>query len=111
MSDVLARLEALIAGRRARLAADPTAGDGSYVARQLGRGPLKLAEKLGEEAVETVIAAIAQDDAALIGEAADLLFHLMILLGARGIGWQSVLDELERREGRSGLAEKAGRIG
>jgi phosphoribosyl-ATP pyrophosphohydrolase len=104
MKDILERLEATIAQRRA----DGTP-DTSYVARQVAKGPLKLAEKLGEEAVETVIAAVAQDDAALAGEAADLLFHLMILLNARGVPLSAVLAELERREGKSGLVEKAGR--
>jgi phosphoribosyl-ATP pyrophosphohydrolase len=104
MSDVLARLEALIAARRAGGSPDQ-----SYVAKQLARGRLKLAEKLGEEAVETVIAAVAQDDDALVAEAADLLFHLLILLGERGISLDAVRAELERREGRSGLDEKAGR--
>lgn len=104
MTDILDRLEALIA---ARLAAGDT--DGSYVARQAAKGRLKLAEKLGEEAVETVIAAVAQSDEALIGEAADLLFHLLILLGERGIALDAVRAELARREGVSGLDEKAGR--
>lgn len=100
----LARLEAIIAERLRT--ADPEA---SHVARLAARGPLKLAEKLGEEAVETVIAAVAQDDAALVGEAADLLFHLLVLLNARGLGLADIEAELARREGRSGLDEKAGR--
>lgn len=105
MSDgTLARLEATIAARLA--AADPGS---SHVARLAAKGPLKLAEKLGEEAVEAVIAAVAQDDAALVAESADLLFHLLVLLNARGLGLADVEAELERREGRSGLAEKAGR--
>ena len=104
MKDILERLEATIAARRA----DGTP-DSSYVARQIAKGPLKLAEKLGEEAVETVVAAVAQDDSALAAEAADLLFHLMILLNARDIPLRAVLAELERREGKSGLVEKAGR--
>ena len=104
MKDILERLEATISARRA----DGTP-DSSYVARQIAKGPLKLAEKLGEEAVETVIAAVAQDDSALAAEAADLLFHLMILLNARDIPLSAVLAELERREGKSGLVEKAGR--
>jgi phosphoribosyl-ATP pyrophosphohydrolase len=102
--DILVRLEALIAERR-----HSGKADSSYVARQLAKGRLKLAEKLGEEAVETVIAAVAQDDKALVSEAADLLFHLLILLGERGIPLDRVRAELERREGRSGLDEKAGR--
>jgi phosphoribosyl-ATP pyrophosphohydrolase len=109
MSDILARLEARIAERRAAVAGDPSARETSYVARQLDKGRLKLAQKLGEEAVETALAAVAQDDAALAGEAADLLFHLLLLLGERGMPLATVLAELERREGVSGLAEKAAR--
>ena len=103
MTDILDRLEAMIAERL-------RAGDaqGSYVAKMAAKGRLKLAEKLGEEAVETVIAAVAQSDEALVGEAADLLFHLLILLGARGISLDQVRAELQRREGTSGLDEKAG---
>jgi phosphoribosyl-ATP pyrophosphohydrolase len=104
--DILERLEREIAARAAD--ASPEA---SYVARQLAKGRLKLAEKLGEEAVETVIAAVAEDDRALTGEAADLLFHLLLLLHARGVPLSAVLKELERREGKSGLDEKAGRKG
>lgn len=103
MSDIIDRLEAVIAERAKQ------APETSYVAKQMAKGRLKLAEKLGEEAIETVIAAIAQDDAALVGEAADLVFHLLILLGDRGISFQQVCAELERREGRSGIDEKAGR--
>ncbi len=104
MNDILERLEQLIAAR----AADGSP-DSSYVARQMAKGPLKLAEKLGEEAVETVIAAVAQDNKALAAEAADLLFHLLMVLTARGVPLSAVLKELERREGKSGLDEKAGR--
>lgn len=104
MTDILDRLEAMIADRR-----KDGSAKSSYVAKQLEKGRLKLAEKLGEEAVETVIAAVAQDDEALIGEAADLLFHLLLLLGERGIRLDQIRAELERREGRSGLEEKAAR--
>jgi phosphoribosyl-ATP pyrophosphohydrolase len=104
MTRVLQRLEATIAAR-----AKEGGADSSYVARLLAKGRLKIAQKLGEEAVETVVAALAQDDAALVGEAADLLFHLLILLNQRGIALADVLAELERREGRSGIEEKAGR--
>jgi phosphoribosyl-ATP pyrophosphohydrolase len=107
--DILARLEALIAERRAALLADPETAGSSYVARQLVRGRLKLARKLGEEAIETALAAVAEDDAALVAESADLLFHLLLLLGERGIALDTVRAELERREGVSGLAEKDGR--
>lgn len=101
--DTLARLEATIAARRA---ADP---ESSYVARLNARGLGKIAQKLGEEATETVIAALTQDHKALVGEAADLLFHLMVLLGAKGVPLEEVLAELDRREGTSGIAEKAAR--
>ncbi|WP_260926919.1 phosphoribosyl-ATP diphosphatase [Novosphingobium sp. 9] len=103
-SDTLARLEATVA---ARLQADP---ESSYVARLKAKGLAKIAQKVGEEGVETVIAALAEDDAALVGEAADLIFHLMVLLGVREVPFSAVLDVLERREGVSGLAEKAARV-
>ncbi len=99
----LARLEATIAARRG---ADPAS---SYVAKLNARGVPKIAQKLGEEAVESVIAALGDDRAALVGEAADLLFHLMVLLGAKGVALDEVLTELDRREGVSGIAEKASR--
>lgn len=102
-SDTLARLEATIAARRG---ADPGS---SYVARLNAKGLGKIAQKLGEEATETVIAALTQDRDALVGEAADLLFHLMVLLGAKGVPLADVLAELDRREGTSGIAEKAAR--
>ena len=101
--DTLTRLEATIAARRA---ASP---DESYVARLNAKGVPKIAQKLGEEATEAVIAALAGDEAELVGEAADLLFHLMVLLGAKGVTLEQVLNELDRREGVSGLAEKAAR--
>ncbi|MDF2640095.1 MAG: phosphoribosyl-ATP diphosphatase [Novosphingobium lindaniclasticum] len=101
--DTLARLEATIATRRA---ADP---ESSYVAKLHAKGLGKIAQKLGEEATETVIAALTEDDRALTGEAADLIFHLMVLLGARDVPFAAVLAELDRREGVSGIAEKAAR--
>ena len=103
MSDTLANLEATIAARRV---ADPAS---SYVAKLNARGLPKIAQKLGEEAVETVIAAMGDDRDELVGEAADLLFHLMVLLGAKGVPLADVLAELDRREGVSGIAEKASR--
>lgn len=99
----LSRLEAVIASRRG---GDPQS---SYVAKLNARGVPKIAQKLGEEAVEAVIAAMADDRAGLVGEAADLLFHLLVLLDARGVPLAEVLAELERREGTSGIAEKAAR--
>jgi phosphoribosyl-ATP pyrophosphohydrolase len=99
----LERLEATIAARRG---ADP---ESSYVARLNANGLAKIAQKLGEEATETVIAALTQDERALVGEAADLLFHLMVLLGHKGVALAEVLAELDRRDGTSGIAEKASR--
>jgi phosphoribosyl-ATP pyrophosphohydrolase len=101
--DTLHRLEATIAARRD---ADPEA---SYVARLNAKGLKKIAQKLGEEATETVIAALVEDRAALVGEAADLLFHLVVLLDAKRVPLAEVLAELDRREGVSGIAEKASR--
>ena len=102
-SGTLARLAAAIAARRS---GDP---ETSYVAKLTARGLPKITQKLGEEAVETVIAALTGDAAALTGEAADLLFHLLILLDAKGVPLANVLAELDRREGVSGIAEKAAR--
>ena len=87
------------------------AGDAgqSYVASLSAKGLPKIAQKVGEEAVETVIAALGEPDAALVGEAADLVFHLTILLQKRGLGWADVAAELDRRHGTSGLIEKASR--
>ena len=103
MSDTLAKLEATIAERRK---ADPST---SYVAKLTARGVGKIAQKVGEEATETVIAALSGDREELVGEAADLLFHLMVLLAAKDVSLAEVLGELDRREGVSGIAEKAAR--
>ena len=84
-------------------------GEASYTRKLLDKGPEHCARKLGEEAVETVIAAVGTDRSHLIAESADLLFHLLVLLGARGIAIDAVLGELLRREGTSGSVEKAGR--
>ena len=104
MGETLGRLEDVI---HDRLRAG--AGEASYVASLAAKGRGKIAQKLGEEAVETVIAAMSEDDAALTGEAADLIFHLTVLLAERGIGWQDVAAEIDRRHGTSGHAEKAAR--
>ena len=103
MSDTLARLETAIAARRG---ADPAT---SYVAKLNAKGLAKIAQKVGEEATETVIAALAGEPAELVGEAADLLFHLIVLLAAKDVPLSEVLAELDRREGVSGIAEKAAR--
>jgi len=101
--EILADLEATIRARRGETAAS------SYTRKLLDGGPRLCAKKLGEEAVETVIAAMAEDDAALTREAADLVYHLLVLLESRGIGLDAVLAELERRQGTSGHDEKAAR--
>ena len=101
--DTLSRLEETIASRRR---ADPQS---SYVAQLHARGVPVIARKLGEEAVEAVVASLGEDREEMVGEAADVLFHLMVLLSAKEIPLTEVLSELDRREGVSGLDEKAGR--
>ncbi|MFQ5348154.1 MAG: phosphoribosyl-ATP diphosphatase [Rhodothalassiaceae bacterium] len=96
----LARLAATIEARRG---ADPAV---SYVASLLAGGPEKAARKLGEEAVETVLAAATGDRTALVHESADLLFHLLVLWAAAGVDAADVMAELTRREGVSGHEEK-----
>lgn len=103
--DVLDRLVARIQRNRH---ADP---ETSYVAKLTAKGRAKIAQKLGEEAVETVIAAMDGDRGEIVSEAADLLFHLCVLLVDAGLSLDDVKAELERREGRSGLDEKASRKG
>ena len=102
-ADILTRLEAVIAERR------KAAPEDSYVASLAARGLPTIARKLGEEATEAVVAALAGDEVDVVGEAADVLFHLLVLLGEKGIALERVLAELERREGTSGHAEKAAR--
>lgn len=99
----LIRLEQTV---RNRLSADPGT---SYVANLAAKGVPAIAKKLGEEATETVIAALSGSDQELVGEAADLMFHLTVLLAAKGVSLEQVMNELERREGTSGLDEKASR--
>jgi phosphoribosyl-ATP pyrophosphohydrolase len=81
----------------------------SWTAKLVAAGQAKAAKKLGEEAVETVIAAVAQGREELTAESADLLYHLLVVLRIAGIPLQDVLDELEQRTGQSGLQEKANR--
>lgn len=95
------RLAATIA---ARAGADPGT---SWTAQLLAKGPEKCAEKFGEEAIEAVIEAVRGDRARLTAEAADVVYHLLVMLAARGLTLADVLAELERREGTSGLTEKA----
>ena len=101
--DTLSRLAATIAARRT---ADP---ETSWVAKLNARGVPVIARKLGEEAIETVIAALSGSREELIGEAADTLFHLLVLLDAKRVALDEVMAELDRREGTSGIAEKAAR--
>lgn len=99
----LERLAATIASRKGT---DP---DTSWTAKLLAHGPVKCAEKFGEEAVEAIIEAVKGDRARLTVEAADVIYHLLVMLAARDVPLEDVLAELERREGTSGIAEKASR--
>ncbi|MEC9197818.1 MAG: phosphoribosyl-ATP diphosphatase [Pseudomonadota bacterium] len=83
--------------------------DTSWTAKLLAKGPEKCAEKFGEEAVEAIIEAVKNDREKLIGEAADVLYHMLVMLRARDIDLSDVEAELERREGTSGITEKASR--
>jgi phosphoribosyl-ATP pyrophosphohydrolase len=100
---ILERLEAAIAARRA---ADPKS---SYVAALNAKGLDAILKKIGEEATEAVIASKSGERAAVVRETADLWFHTLVMLGWHGIALADVLAELERREGRSGIEEKASR--
>ncbi|MFE3839546.1 phosphoribosyl-ATP diphosphatase [Pseudogemmobacter sonorensis] len=99
-------LERLAATVESRRGADP---ESSWTAKLLSKGPEKCAEKFGEEAVEAIIEAVRGDRARLASEAADVLYHLIVMLAARDVRLADVLAELERREGVSGIAEKAAR--
>ena len=101
--DPLDRLEATIAARRG---GDPAT---SYVAALSAKGRAHLARKFGEEAIETVVAALDEDRTALVGEAADVMFHLLVLLADADVSLDELRAELARREGMSGHAEKAAR--
>jgi len=103
MSEVLKELAAVIEARKTASARD------SYVAGLLDRGMNAILKKVGEEAAETIIAAKDDSDAQLVHETADLWFHTLVMLAARGLGPVDVLAELERRFGMSGLEEKAAR--
>ncbi|MEQ9261364.1 MAG: phosphoribosyl-ATP diphosphatase [Roseovarius sp.] len=99
----LEELEEIIA---TRAAASP---EESWTAKLLAKGPEKVAEKFGEEAIEAIIEAVRNDRAALTSEAADVLFHLLVMLKSRDVPLAHVMAELESRQSRSGLAEKAAR--
>ena len=99
-------LHRLAATIQARKGADP---ETSWTAKLLSKGPESCARKFGEEAVEAIIEAIKGDRAKLTAEAADVLYHLLVMLAARDVPLDEVLAELDRREGTSGIAEKAAR--
>lgn len=103
MSDILIQLAKTI---EARKGADP---ESSWTAKLLSKGPEKAAEKFGEEAVEAIIEAVKGDKAALTREAADVIYHLMVMLAARDVALSDVLAELKRRTSQSGISEKANR--
>ncbi len=103
MTDILKTLETIIHSRKGSDAST------SYVAKRLEQGTEKIAQKLGEEAVETVIAAMKKDKQEIINESADLLFHWLLLLADTKVSVSEVMSELARREGTSGLDEKARR--
>lgn len=103
MSDVLIRLGELLEQRKS---ADPSS---SYVAKLYAKGLDSILKKIGEEATETVIAAKSNDKEQIIYETADLWFHTLVLLAHAGLKPEDVLNELARREGLSGLEEKASR--
>jgi phosphoribosyl-ATP pyrophosphohydrolase len=100
---ILDRLFTTILARRG---GDPST---SYTTSLFAKGPPGIARKVGEEAIETVVAAMQDDRTAVVKESADLLYHLMVLWADQGISPADILAELERREGTSGLAEKAAR--
>ena len=102
-SEILSALAVTISARKG---ASP---ETSYTAKLLHEGPAHCARKFGEEAVETVIAALCESNEALAGEAADVLYHLLVLLEAKGVNFSDVLAILEARTAQSGLEEKAGR--
>ncbi len=103
MANVLTRLAKTIESRKGE---DEKK---SYAAKLFARGPSKCAEKFGEEAVEAIIAAAKNDKQNLTEEAADVLFHMLVMLSSRDVKWKDVLAELKRREGTSGIVEKQSR--
>ncbi len=104
----MSALERLAATIAARQGADP---DSSWTAKLLAKGPEKCAEKFGEEAIEAVIEAVKGDAGRLTSEAADVIYHLLVMCAARGVTLAEIEAELARREGTSGVAEKAARKG
>ena len=105
MTDTITALTLTIKSRRTTLS------DASYTRQLLDKGSVHCAKKFGEEAVEAVIAGVSQSDEALTAEAADVVYHLLVLLESRNVPWSDVTTELESRFRSSGLAEKAARSG
>jgi phosphoribosyl-ATP pyrophosphohydrolase len=99
-------LNDLFATIQSRKGADP---DTSWTAKLLSKGPEKCAEKFGEEAIEAIVEAVKGDKDKLTSEAADVLYHLMVMLAARDVSLDDVVAELAKRQGQSGVAEKASR--
>ncbi len=99
-------LQDLAATIAARKDADPKS---SWTAKLLSQGPEKCAEKFGEEAIEAIIEAVKGDQDRLTSEAADVLYHLLVMLAARDVSFEAVLAELDRRQGTSGITEKSAR--
>ena len=99
-------LERLSQTIQSRKGADP---ESSWTAKLFAKGPEKCAEKFGEEAVEAIIEAVKNDKARLISEGADVLYHFLVMLAARDVTLEDVMAELDRRDGVSGLVEKASR--
>lgn len=99
-------LHDLAATIEARKGAD---AESSWTAKLLAKGPEKCAEKFGEEAIEAIIEAVKGDREKLTAEAADVLYHLLVMLAARDVALDDVLAELDRRQGTSGIAERASR--
>lgn len=102
----MSEIQTLAATIQSRKGADP---DSSWTAKLLAKGPEKCAEKFGEEAIEAIIEAVKGDRVKLVSEAADVLFHLLVMLAARDVTLAEVEAELARRAGTSGIAEKAAR--
>ncbi len=97
------KLEDLVKTINLRADADPSE---SWTAKLLDQGPEKCAEKFGEEALEAIIEAVKGDNNALIAEAADVIFHYLVMLKSRDINFEDVMKELEKRQNKSGLREK-----
>ena len=100
------KLEDLVKTINSRADADPSE---SWTAKLLAQGPEKCAEKFGEEAVEAIIEAVKGDNNALISEAADVIFHYLVMLKSRDINFHDVMNELQNRTNKSGLREKEDR--